>query len=155
MRRREARFRAHVNHVISKRLVVSAKGTARGIALEDLTHIRSRTTVGRRDRAKHSGWAFGQLRAFVEYKARLAGVPVVAVNPRNTSRTCSECGHCAKGNRQSQESFGCPHCGFSCHADFNAARNIRARAVLVSQPHKQRPVRLPLTAGQPQKAAAL
>jgi predicted transposase len=29
-----------------------------------------------------------QLRAFVEYKARLAGVKVVLTDPRNTSRTC-------------------------------------------------------------------
>lgn len=155
IRRREARFRAHQNHVISKRLVAVAKGTTRGIALEDLKHIRLRVTVGRRQRAKHSGWAFFQLRAFIEYKARQEGIPVVAVDPRNTSRTCSACGHCDRGNRQSQESFVCLHCEFSCHADYNAACNIRRLGLSVSQPHKQRPVRLPLTTGQPQKAAGL
>jgi len=33
---KEARFRRHKNHVISKRIVESAKGTGRGIAVEDL-----------------------------------------------------------------------------------------------------------------------
>ncbi|HJT77807.1 MAG TPA: transposase [Gemmataceae bacterium] len=128
IRRRESRFRRQENHVIAKKLVAAAKGTTRGIALEDLRHIRTRVTVGRRQRARHSGWAFAQLRAFVEYKAKMAGVPVVAVDPRDSSRTCSACGHCEKANRRSQKSFACLHCDFSCNADLNAARNLRARA---------------------------
>ena len=93
---REARFRQHENHRISKELVQKAKGTDRGIALEDLTGIRERTTVRAKDRARHMGWSFFQLRSFVTYKATLAGIPVVAVDPRHTSRTCNACGHCEK-----------------------------------------------------------
>src|SRR5262249_40105781 len=37
---KEAQFRRDINHQISKRLVASAKGTGRGIALEDLDGIR-------------------------------------------------------------------------------------------------------------------
>ena len=130
MKRRESRFRKDVNHRISKQIVKTAKDTGRGISLEDLTGIRDRTTVRHEDRAKHSGWSFFQLRKFVEYKARLAGVPVVAVDPRNTSRTCSRCGHCEQANRPSQDRFVCEHCGFSCHADLNAAHNVRHRGIL-------------------------
>ena len=50
------------------------------------------------------------------------------VDPRNTSKTCSVCGHCERGNRQNQAEFVCKHCGFSANADWNAARNIRALA---------------------------
>jgi IS605 OrfB family transposase len=88
-----------VNHCISKKLIQTAKGTGRGIALEDLTGIRDRARFRREDRAKFHGWSFSQLRAFVEYKAQLSGLPVVAVDPRNTSRTCSACVHCEKANR--------------------------------------------------------
>jgi IS605 OrfB family transposase len=126
---REGRFRRHVNHCISKAIVATAKDTARGIAVEDLNSIRERTTVRAKQRARHSGWAFFQLRSFVEYKAALAGVPVVAVDPRNSSRTCSACGHCDKANRKSQGSFACLHCGYSTNADFNAALNLRARGL--------------------------
>lgn len=41
--RRESRFHRHVNHRIAKHLVQKAKHTNRGIALEDLRHIRQRT----------------------------------------------------------------------------------------------------------------
>ncbi len=124
--RREGDFRRHENHVISKALVGLAKGTDRALAVEDLTGIAGRTKVRAKQRARHSGWAFSQLRAFLEYKAALAGVLVYAVDPRNTSRTCNECGRCEKGNRKDQGSFVCLHCGHSANADQNAARNLRA-----------------------------
>ena len=131
-RGKESRFRRDINHVISKRLVAQAKGTLSGIALEDLKGIRGRTEhrLRRRQRARHVSWAFFQLRNFIEYKARLAGVTVVAVDPAYTSQTCSCCGHCEKSNRKSQSEFVCRSCGFTLHADLNAARNIRARALV-------------------------
>jgi IS605 OrfB family transposase len=125
---REARFRSDVNHTISKRIVRKVKDTARGLALEDLTGIRERATVRKAQRAMHGGWAFFQLRSFLEYKGRLAGVPVVAVDPRNTSRTCPECGTIDKRNRRSQAEFQCTSCGYSDHADHVGAVNIARRA---------------------------
>jgi putative transposase len=135
MRDKEARFRRHRNHCISKRLVETAKRTDRGIALEDLEGIRERVTArGGEARNRLSGWAFAQLGSFIGYKARLAGVAVVYVDPRDTSRTCAECGHCEKGNRKSQGEFLCKGCGHQDHADRNAARNIRCRALGASKP---------------------
>jgi IS605 OrfB family transposase len=127
---RQRRFQAQVNHEISKRLAEKAKALGVGIAMEDLTDIRERVepTVSKRFRRRFGNWGFSQLRRFVEYKAALAGVPVVAVDPRNSSRTCSECGHCEKGNRPDWATFRCQHCGYSTGADLNAARNIRAWA---------------------------
>ena len=137
---KEARFRRHQNHVISKILVLHAKDTGRGIAVEELTGIRDRTQFRRAQRAKMGGWAFAELRGFIEYKGKLYGVPVVSVNPRDTSRTCAECGHCEKANRKSQSDFLCLACGHSANADHNAARNIAARASInmpqVSERHQ-------------------
>ncbi len=131
IRKNESNFRKDVNHCISKEIVGLAKGTRRAIALENLKGIRDRITVGRKQRARHHGWAFSQLRLFIEYKAKLAGIPVVMVDPRNTSRTCPECGHCEKANRKSQSEFLCRHCGYSNNADFVGALNIREKARIV------------------------
>src|SRR5271157_5471143 len=152
---KEARFRRHENHFISKSIVQTAKDTGRGMALEDLKGIRfiSKSIVqtakdtgrgmaledlkGIRERItarggdarnRLSGWSFHQLFSFLSYKAQDAGIPIVQVDPRNTSRTCSVCGHCEQANRKSQAEFLCKHCGFSANADWNAARNIRALA---------------------------
>ena len=129
--RRQARFQRDANHCLSKKIVAKALAADVGIAVEDLDGIRSRCepTVRRAQRGRLSNWSFCQLRSFLEYKGRLAGVPVVAVDPRNTSRTCSECGHCEKGNRKTQAEFRCLHCGYSTNADHNGARNVRLRAL--------------------------
>jgi len=75
-----------------------------------------------------------RLRAFVEEKARLAGVVLVTVDPRNTSRTCPACGHIDKRNRPAQDTFSCVACGHSGLADHIAAVNISRRAA-VNPPH--------------------
>jgi transposase len=71
------------------------------------------------------------LRSFLEYKARLAGVPLVCVDPAYTSQACNECGHTERGNRRSQSEFVCKGCGHVAHADINAALNLRSRAVVM------------------------
>ncbi|MDI9916797.1 transposase [Rhodococcus sp. IEGM 1379] len=125
-RRKEQRFATDINHQLSKTIVAGAQRTDRGIAIEDLSGIRDRVRLAKKQRAQMHSWAYAQLRDFVKYKAELAGVPVVVVNPRNTSRTCSQCGFCDVKNRRSQARFACRECGWSAHADCNAARNIAA-----------------------------
>jgi putative transposase len=135
MGRREARFQRDTNHVISKRLVQKAAVSRKAIALEDLSGIRERTTVRREHRYERHSWAFFQLREFITYKAAWAGVPVHLVDPRNTSRTCSACGHCEKANRKSQAEFLCQRCGLAANADENAALNIsRKQWAAVNRP---------------------
>jgi IS605 OrfB family transposase len=133
-RRRESRFARDVNHVISKAIVREAEGTGRGIKLEDLSGIRGRITVRTAQRADVHSWAFRQLRQFTAYKAKLAGVAVVLVEPRNTSRECPECGHVSKRNRPSRDAFCCQQCGLAGPADHIAARIIAGRAA-VMQPN--------------------
>jgi putative transposase len=129
---RERRFVRDTNHCLSKALVQTAQqGTARGLALDDLKGIRERirargTVTGKRHRRVLHSWAFRQLRAFIAYKAALAGVRVVLVNPAYTSQTCSRCGHRERANRRSQARFLCVGCGFAAHA----AANIRRAAVI-------------------------
>jgi IS605 OrfB family transposase len=133
---KEARFRKHTNHCISKEIVANAQRSRSATAIEDLTHIRKRVKATRAQRNRLHGWSFGQLRQFVTYKARLSGVPWIAVAPRNTSRCCPECDFTDKANRKTQETFSCASCGYTAAADFVAARNIRAAgAALVTQPY--------------------
>jgi IS605 OrfB family transposase len=130
---KQKRFQKHENHCISKRIVSSAERSALGIALEDLKGIRARVKANKAQRKRLHNWGFGQLRAFIAYKAKRAGVPVVAVDPRYTSQECPACGCIDKGNRQTQSEFRCVECGHSNNADHNAASNIASRAA-VTQP---------------------
>jgi len=125
--KKQSRFQKDMNHGISKQLVATAKGTERAIVLENLKGIRSRQKVRRADRQRFGNWAFFQLDNFIGYKAKIAGVPVIYIDPRNTSRTCSICGYVSKSNRKSQGVFSCLSCGHIAHADFNASVNIASK----------------------------
>jgi putative transposase len=134
-KRKERRFANNTNHIISKQLVDKAKALGLGIALENLQGIRDRVTVkGKAFRRRHASWSFYDLRTKIAYKAMLAGVKVVLVDPRNTSRMCSVCGYISKKNRPHQSTFLCQVCGHDCNADLNASINIGRRAV-VNQPN--------------------
>jgi putative transposase len=130
----EARFKRDTNHCISKKLVMKAKDTSSLIALEDLSGIRNRTTVRTKaQRHRHSSWSFDQLRQFIDYKAAIAGVGVVYIDPAYTSQECPICHHISRSNRPTRDEFVCVCCGFSDPADTVAARNIAAR-VSVNMP---------------------
>ncbi|HJT56617.1 MAG TPA: transposase [Ktedonobacteraceae bacterium] len=79
---------------------------------------------GRALRRRLSLWQHGAIRQAATNKAEVSGMRVAKVDPRYTSKTCSRCGLRGKRHRHV---FSCPHCGFTLHADINAARNIRNR----------------------------
>ena len=68
------------------------------------------------------GWA--EFRRQLDYKLAWNGGHLIAVPPRNTSRTCPACGHVSKDNRQTQAKFECVECGFEENADVVGAINI-------------------------------
>jgi len=127
---KESKFRKNINHIISKKIVEKAKRHSLGVAVEDLSSIRERTRLRNSQRRQHFSWAFNQLRRFLEYKAKLAGIILKAVDPHYTSQRCSNCGYIASHNRKNQSSFVCKSCNFSVNADFNGAINIAQLATV-------------------------
>lgn len=128
MSKRERRFKADVNHCISKQIAVSNSL----IGLENLTHIREKT--GSRNNKKHSlkqkksnrrksNWSFAQLHSFIDYKAILNSSMAIKVDAEYTSQQCVKCGHTSRNNRPSKGlNFCCLACNFTIHADLLGAR---------------------------------
>jgi len=116
---------SYINHCIAKELVLMAKMWRYGIAIENLKGLR-RGRVGKRHRKRLHKWAYRDLIDKIVYKAKLHGIPVVFVNPKGTSRTCSRCG--AKGVVRGRV-FICKKCKLKLDRDLNAARNISLRAM--------------------------
>lgn len=87
-------------------------------------------TPGRNVRAKSGlnkaildqGW--GEFRRQLDYKLAWNGGYLIAVPPKNTSRTCPCCGHISADNRQTQATFECVECGFKENADLVGAINV-------------------------------
>lgn len=121
---RESRIVKDLNHKISRKIVDMAQVQHAALVFEDLGGIRQTRKQNRSFKYALHSWSFFQLQTFVEYKAKLLGVPVLYVDPAYTSQDCSRCG--ARGQRQGK-GFKCPACGHVDHADVNAAFNISLR----------------------------
>ena len=134
---KEARFRSTKTTASPRRSWRPPRAPIAGLASKTSKASATESRLGAENSEQALGLGLLPVRTFVEYKAELAGVPVVAVDPRNTSRTCPECGHCEKANRKSQSEFECRACGHRSHADLVGARNIgsRARASVTAPQH--------------------
>lgn len=111
-------FRNMTNHRYAKYIVKQAVKNGCGtIQMEKLDGIAEGSTFLVR-------WPYSDLQRDIKYKAKMAGIKVVMVDPKYTSQRCSHCGHIEKHNRDSQAVFECLRCGYKVNADFNAARNI-------------------------------
>jgi transposase len=82
--------------------------------------VESPKTVGRLGQRRLTGWAAGYFANRCQQLAEEMSVWYWEVNP---AHTCSQCGWRDKRSRKSQ-CFRCVACGYSGHADLNAARNI-------------------------------
>ena len=69
----------------------------------------------------------GTMEEMLSYKTKWYGSHLLLVNPKNSSRECSKCGHTSKMNRKTQSKFECISCGHAENADLNAAKIILAR----------------------------
>ena len=67
--------------------------------------------------------SWGRFIELLTYKAESAGCKVVKVNPRNTSKTCSQCGY-IQDMPLSRRIFKCESCSLAMDRDFNSAINI-------------------------------
>lgn len=68
------------------------------------------------------------LRQKIKHQSDKQGKLHVVVSPHHTSQKCSNCNHCAKGNREG-EKFICEECGYYSDADNNAALNIANKGI--------------------------
>jgi len=125
----ERRWMQYINHCISKRIVGIAKAEGKAIALENLHGIRERVKGSKKFNRMMSGWNFRELASFIKYKAALAGIPVIYVDPKETSRTCPKCRNVSRYNRKTQGWFKCTKCGYQSDADGVGALNIAAKAL--------------------------
>ena len=118
---KEQRWMKDKDHKISREIVNFAKeNNVKVIQMEELSGIRQTARTSRKNAKNLHTWSFYRLAQFIEYKANLAGIEVVYVNPMYTSQTCPVCG---EKNHANDRKYKCP-CGFKTHRDILGARNI-------------------------------
>lgn len=102
-------------------VVENLKGISNGTKLKRRLSQNIRRFVG--------NWNWKYFLGRLQQQCESNRVAFRTVSPRNTSITCSNCGHINKKNRKSQSLFRCLECDFQNNADDNASRNIVDRFV--------------------------
>lgn len=133
LKSKASRVRKHWNHeattaltrrfgtiVLEDLKISNMTASARGTVEEPGRNVAAKSGLNRS--ILEHGWF--QFETFLVYKLAASGGTFVKVDPRNTSRTCSNCGVIDARSRENQATFRCVHCGHEANADVNAAINI-------------------------------
>jgi putative transposase len=111
-------------HQVANSVLKFAEERKSAIVLEDLKGMRPKWSKELNRRL--SIWPRRKLHQIIEYKAQWKGIPVVKVDPRNSSRTCPTCGR-IQYSRMGAE-FKC-ECGWRLDRHINASINLLQTAI--------------------------
>jgi len=125
--RRERNRVKDILHKVSKTIVEFAKYSNAGIILEDLKGIRKKIDYGEELNRRLHSWPFRKLQFYIEYKAKLEGLPVVYVNPAKSSSLCPICG--GKLAPNGHRVLKCK-CGLEMNRDLVACFNLIKRVAV-------------------------
>jgi len=123
---KERRVVNDILHKISRVIVNEALENDSMIVLGNLKGIRKNNKGRKFNRKLNNGFPYYRLSQYIEYKAKWHGIKVIKISERNTSKTCHKCG---RFGHRVRGFFKCPHCEYSCNADYNGAMNILKRAM--------------------------
>jgi len=130
LHRKRTQRRRQCLHAITRHIVDTCIEKRVGtIVLGDLRGVREQAdgtprNIGRAGNLKLHAWPFDTFAQMLRYKAKLAGVTVVQVSERNTSRRCSACGCLNAHSRVHRGLYACSECGATINADINGAVNL-------------------------------
>ena len=130
---------------MAKQVVLYAKRKQCAIALEDLEGLReSLNSKSDKITWKLTMFAYRRLQHSIISKALEHDVPVIIVDPKDTSKTCPRCGEKLAYTHR----LGiCKRCGFTCDRDSIGAVNIWLRALYAYAGEPGSPPRAPRSEG--------
>jgi putative transposase len=95
------------------------------LCIEDLKWVKSgiRGTFSRQLNRRLSHWLYASIARRLEQYCEENGIRLEQKGPYKTSQYCRPCDKWDRRNRRGDR-FKCVHCGYSAHADHNAAHNL-------------------------------
>jgi len=135
VKKRISHFHAKARRIIedwvkktSHRIVILARQHQYGVAREDLTGlIESLRKLPQEHKISLLILSYRKISEWIDWQCGKHGVPVVAVDPMDTSTRCPRCS--SKMRENGYRVFKCPVCGFEADRDTVAVLNIEKRAL--------------------------
>ena len=133
--KRRSDFISHWTHQVSYDLT---KSDYNAFAVEDwgiqkmmVDNKKNKKVPGRAKRAFNRRLrtiSIGDFRNKLSYKSDLTGKTYIKINPKNTSRTCSSCGHLYEELHITERHWACEKCKAENDRDINAAQVVKEKA---------------------------
>ncbi len=117
--------KSHAAVVLENLSIGNKTRSAKGTREEPGTHVAAKSGLNRA--ILDQGW--GTFARLLEYKLAVAGGTLLFVPAAGSSQECSACGQRDANNRVSRDLFVCQACGYTGHADINAAKVILRRGI--------------------------
>ena len=92
--------------------------------MENLKGIKRKRRSRVHNRRPHNFWPARKLQFYIEYKAKLSGLPVQYLNPRGTSSLCPVCGGRLRKAPNGRRLLRCSRCGLEGDRDAIACLNL-------------------------------
>jgi putative transposase len=73
--------------------------------------------------------AFDRFTTLLDYETEAEGIDVELLSERDTSKSCSACGHTADNQRVERGLYVCETCETVANADVDGAENIRRKVL--------------------------
>jgi IS605 OrfB family transposase len=135
VKRRISYFHAKARRIIedwvkktSHRIITLARQHQYGVAREDLTGlVESLRKLPQEHKVSLLILSYRKISEWIDWQTEKHGVPVVAVDPMDTSTKCPRCS--SKMRENGYRVFKCPVCGFEADRDTVAVLNIEKRAL--------------------------
>jgi len=125
--RRERNRVREIYYKAAKKIIGKAKETgASVIVMEDL-EIHGKDMGSEELNGRLHRWGYGRFQRILEYQAKLNGLNVKYVDPRNTSRICPVCGNEMDPSRNGRRLMRCRRCGLEEDRDVIAVKNLTRR----------------------------
>jgi len=97
------------------------------IIMEDLKRLNEKNMGSKELNGRIHRWSYRRFQQILEYQAKLCGLHVKYIDPRNTSRTCPVCGSELKESSNGRRLMRCQKCGLEEDRDVVAVRNLTRR----------------------------
>ena len=128
LRKKMLEHRKHHYRNLASRLVRLGMPIAlEQIDLRDFVEVRDKgNKLNKTARLQRFRVSLSEFRNELKNAADREQIPIIFVNPANTSKTCSSCGEINQ-DLQSEKYWSCPSCDAEHERNLNAARNIARR----------------------------
>ncbi len=123
--KRKKRTHAEIKSRIDQAMKQIDFSGIRVLVIENLKHVKrgKRGTFSRTHNRRLSHWQYAYAVDLLQRYYEEHGVRLERKNPAYTSQYCHKCRRWDRRNR-SGDRFRCMHCGYTAHADRNAAYNL-------------------------------